>query len=134
MSIYEVYTAQYAGQPNHIGIWVQTHLQQNKGDMFHVTGNILMGMVYEHKVTHKPESSLSFVPGTKRYKGWIYSTDLNALESVCRSIDVPGSQLALNGKPLNPSVPIRRCTEWTAEAVTSLLAQEILHTEAKPCS
>ena len=132
MSYYRVFTPQYAGSPNHIGLWVETEPEGSSGEIFHVVGTILQGMVYERKAAMDPEASASFVSGSKEYQGWIYTTWLDEFERVCQSIEVPGAQLALNGRPLHKGKPIRRCGEWVAEALASLIAQGVLHTDIPP--
>ena len=48
---YNVYTAEYIGNPNHVAIYIETNpnaLQvADRGRLHHVTGNILQGMKYD---------------------------------------------------------------------------------------
>ncbi|KAI9669837.1 MAG: hypothetical protein M1817_004578 [Caeruleum heppii] len=124
---YRVYSAEYLGNPNHVRIWVESDAQNRRGDIYHVVGNILNGMTFEHKIGRVPEDSASFVSGTKVYQGSISAHELRELERVCRSVPAPGKQLALNGRPLNPRVPLRRCGEWVTDALEALRRRGVLH-------
>lgn len=103
---YKVYTAEYLGSPNHVGIFVELE-SGSSGLVFHVVGNILNGMTYEKKPARRPDDSATYVPGSKVLIGTIETTDLERFESACKSVPVPGAQLYLNGRPKDPSKPIR---------------------------
>jgi hypothetical protein len=122
---YQAYRVEYAGRPNHEALFVETHEESDKtGHVYHVTGNILRGMTYEHKWGRKPEASGSFV--AKHSIGTISAADYFAVEEICRSIAVPGAQLTLGGNKTNPNQPIRRCGEWTSDAIHQLRARGVL--------
>ena len=130
-STYDVYTAEYAGTPNHIGIFVETLEDGDKsGRVFHVIGNVVIkgtGMKYDEKKAKDPEVSLSYAKDTKTKIGTVKASELDRFRDVCKSIPVPGPQLKLNGKRVDASKPLRRCIEWTAEAVEALLEDGVLH-------
>jgi hypothetical protein len=99
------------------------------GRVFHVTGNVVImgqGMKYEEKQAHDPEVSLSYAKDTKKKVGTVKTSELDRFRAVCKSIPVPGPQLRLNGKRIDPSKPLRRCIEWTAEAVEALLEDGVM--------
>lgn len=127
---YNVYTAENFGNINHIGIFVETGENgHTTGRKFHVIGSIITagpGMQYEEKESNDPVSSASYVPGTKQLVGTVDRHDMPRFRAVCQSIPVPGPQLNLNGSRIDRSKPVRRCTEWTAEAVDALRRQGVL--------
>lgn len=119
---YQVYRVEYDGAPNHEAIFVETNEDgATTGHMYHVTGNTLRGMTYEHKRARQPESSATFV--AKHRLGTISAADYSAVDGICRSIPVPGAQFTLGGKKLRPNEPIRRCGEWTRDAIHELRAR-----------
>ncbi|WPH03071.1 Hypothetical protein R9X50_00594500 [Acrodontium crateriforme] len=122
---YNVYTAEYLGSPNHVGIFVETESNGN-GLNFHVTGSILAGMIYECKAAKRPDDSATFVPGTKIRIGSLEKSKLSDFESVCRSVPAPGAQVRLNGMPKDPSKPIRRCGDWVGDVKEKIIADGIL--------
>lgn len=122
---YSVYTAEYLGSPNHVGIFVET-ASDGSGLVFHVVGNILNGMTYEKKPGRRPDDSATFVPGSKVRIGSIEATDLDRFESACKAVPAPGAQLKLNGKPKDPSKPIRRCGEWVQDVKEKVIADKIV--------
>jgi hypothetical protein len=152
---YNVYTPQFHGIINHIGVFVETEEDGPKtGRMFEVTGNIVIrggGMQYEDTKSGNPEDDVAFVEGTKKKVGTIKTSDFARLREICQSLPVPGKynplqtrpsqakkctmllilklsgpQLNLNGSRIDPSKPVRRCTQWTAEAVEALTEAGIL--------
>jgi hypothetical protein len=122
---YQAYRVEYIGQPNHEALFVETHEEGNRtGHVYHVTGTILRGMTYEHKRGKQPEASATFV--AKHSIGTISTNRYSDVDDICRSIPVPGAQLTLGGKKKNPNQPIRRCGEWTSEAIQELRASGVL--------
>lgn len=83
-------------------------------------------MKYEEKTAQNPVNSDSCVPGTKTKIGTVKASDLHRFRDTCQSIPVPGPQLNLNGSRMDKSRPLRRCTEWTEEAVAALIGAGIL--------
>lgn len=122
---YKVYTPEFYGIPNHIGVFVETEEDGPKtGRMFEVTGNVVIrggGMQYEDTKSDNPEENADFALGTKKKVGTIKTSDLARLRAICESIPVPGPQLNLNGSRIDTTKPLRRCIQWTAEAVEALL-------------
>ncbi|KAL4935220.1 hypothetical protein BDV06DRAFT_207430 [Aspergillus oleicola] len=61
---YEVYTAEYIGQPNHVAIYIETQPsadeQTRSGLMYHVVGNILQGMTCQKRDTKDPLLSATY--------------------------------------------------------------------------
>jgi hypothetical protein len=91
---YNVYTPQFLGTINHIGVFVETEEDGPKtGRMFEVTGNIVIrggGMQYEDTKSQNPEEDVAFVEGTKKKVGTIKTSDFARLREICQSISVPG--------------------------------------------
>lgn len=115
---YNVYTAEYVGQRNHIFIYIETHPDADpaaaeRGRRYHVTGTILRGMTYEAQDSHDPELSPAFVPGTKQKIGTIAQADMARFETeCCLAVPPPPAQVTLSGKRLDPSKPLYRCGDW----------------------
>ncbi|KAB8227952.1 uncharacterized protein BDW43DRAFT_233453 [Aspergillus alliaceus] len=114
---YNVYTAEYAGKPNYVAIYIETKpnaLQvADRGRLYHVTGNILQGMKYDPRDSRDPIESASFVPGTKIKIRTIAKGDLARFETeCCKAVPPPPAQMTLGGKRLDPSKPLYRCGEW----------------------
>jgi hypothetical protein len=127
---YDVYTPEFYGVINHIGDFVETEEDGPKtGRMFEVTGNTVIrggGMQYEDTKSDNPEEGALFAEGLKKKVGIVKASDLARLREICQSIPVPGEQLKLNGSRIDSSKPVRRCTQWTAEAVDALLEAGVL--------
>jgi hypothetical protein len=120
---YTVYKVSYIGAPrDHHTIFVQTNAD-GTGHIFQVTGDIQNGMVHGHKPGRKPEDSASFVK--KEYIGTVSMTNYARIESVVNGIEPPKKQF--NGpRRINPQEPLRRCQEWTAEAIQALKDSGVL--------
>ena len=122
---YRVYHVLFLGEPSHESIFIENHERgQSSGQLYHVIGNILNGMTYEEKMMGDPKDSASFEKMS--FIGVILSSDVPRLEAVCRSVEVPGRQLDLRGRRLDQSKPLRRCGEWTADAISALTQQGIV--------
>jgi hypothetical protein len=122
---YRVYHVLDVGVRSHQSIFIETHeLGNSSGHLYHVIGNILQGMKYEDKGVQNPTHSASFEKMS--FIGVIVSSDIPRFEAVCQSIEVPGRQLDLRSRRLDPSKPLRRCGEWTADAISALHQQGIV--------
>ncbi|KAJ6786824.1 hypothetical protein PWT90_02652 [Aphanocladium album] len=93
-----------------------------------VTGNIQAGMMFEVKTNNCPESSPEFFK--KEYLGWVSPEDLHRVQQVCAAIPPPKKQFE-GPKSLYPAEPLRRCQEWTKEAIAALVAQDVLRIESQ---
>jgi hypothetical protein len=94
------------------------------GQIFHVKGDIQNGMIYESKAGRKPETSASFV--SKSPIGQVDERGKSRIDGILESIPPPKKQF--NGpKRLYPREPLRRCQEWTQEAIQALRSQGVLH-------
>jgi hypothetical protein len=123
MSSYEVYLAEYLGLPrNHHAIFVQTESDGN-GYIFQVTGTIQDGMVYESKPGKKPDESLSFV--SKSFLGYVEINNYERINEICGSIPPPKKQFD-GQRRINKREPLRRCQEWTGEAIGALQGSGII--------
>ena len=124
---YMVYRVEYQGSPNHVSIFVETHeTGPESGHLYHVEGNILMGMTYRAKPAHSPEDSATYVPGSKVLIGRVAVINYPRVNTVCEAIPAPGKQMNLRGKRLNPNLPLRRCGEWVDEAILALRTRRVL--------
>jgi hypothetical protein len=120
---YEVYTAEYLGQPNHVAIYIETQPtadeQTRAGLMFHVVGNILQGMTFQKRDTKDPLLSASYVAHTKKKIGTIAIGNLDRFETeCCNAVAPPGSQVTLSGKRKDPSKPLYRCNDWLDDVIS----------------
>jgi hypothetical protein len=126
---YNLFTPQFYDIINHIGVFVETEEDGPKtGRMFEVTGNIVIrgGMQYEDTKSGNPEEDVAFALGTKEKVGIVKKSDLARLRGICQSIPVPGEQLNLNSSRIDASKPVRRCIQWSSEAVEALREAKIL--------
>ena len=110
---------------NHVGIFVETE-SDGSGRIYHVVGNILMGMNYEKKRAKQPDLSETFIVGSKKLIGQVGISKMDQFEAICQAIPPPGAQLKLNGEPIDPSIPIRRCAEWVEEVLEQLRKDNIM--------
>lgn len=130
---YNVYLLSPAGMPrNHHAIFIETNLPTTGcGHIYQVTGNIQTGMIYEDKpTTSPPEEDPSFID--KVVIGIVDATAtttstatvtamLESIRSILRG-NVPPPKKQFDGpRRLFPQEPIRRCQEWTAEAINALV-------------
>lgn len=120
---YNVYRVSYAGMPrDHHAIFVETEGNLS-GHVYQVTGNIQNGMTYEDKPGRKPEDSATFQSKTRI--GKVTQANLPRLKQICQGIPPPKKQF--NGPHrLYPQEPLRRCQEWTAEAIQALTAAHVV--------
>jgi hypothetical protein len=87
------------------------------GYVYQVAGDIQNGMSYGHKPGRKPEDSATYVG--KEYIGTVSTTNYPRIESIVNGIEPPKKQLDGPNR-INPQEPLRRCQEWTAEAIQAL--------------
>lgn len=120
---YNVYLVSYAGMPrNHQLIFVET-AGDLSGHVYQVTGSIQNGMTFEKKPGKKPEDSATFEG--KTLIGKVTQANLPRLEQICQGIPPPKKQF--NGpQRLNPQEPLRRCQEWTSEAIQALVTARVV--------
>ncbi|KAK2873651.1 hypothetical protein FQN49_002205 [Arthroderma sp. PD_2] len=129
MSFYTVYRVTETGLPrDHHAIFVETQEDgPGTGCRFNVTGNVQNGMEYEERGANRPRESASFLDMEKL--GVVAPGSYPRFQSICRSTPVPKKQFD-GPRRLYPDEPLRRCQEWTAETLTSLIDEEVLQTEA----
>lgn len=58
--------------------------------------------------------------------GMVEDGNMGAFEECCRSVPPPEPQVQLNGKPKDPSKPLRRCGDWEREAIDKTKGDGIL--------
>ena len=129
----KVFTVEFLGQPNkanHVAIYVETKpksdIREGSGIKYHVVGTILLGMKYTCETSGDYMLSPEYVEGADRLIGRISESDIPLLEEICESIAPPAAQVALNGRRLDPSKPLRRCGEWVQEVVAKALAERVV--------
>ncbi|ATY62503.1 hypothetical protein A9K55_009228 [Cordyceps militaris] len=121
---HRVYLSVSLGAPrNHHAIFIESQLD-GPGTVLQATGNIQHGMTFQVKKHNRPQASLEFL--RKEYLGWVSTQDLHRVERVCAAVPPPKKQFE-GPKRLYPGEPLRRCQEWTREAVDALAAAGILH-------
>jgi hypothetical protein len=114
---YKVYLNEYIGAPrNHQAIFVETN-SDGSGYIFQVTGNIQTGMTFGHKAANEPEKSQTFV--SREYIGTVTEVNYDRIQGIVEQVEPPKKQF--NGPTrLYPGEALRRCQEWTAEAIQAL--------------
>ncbi|OAQ96624.1 hypothetical protein LLEC1_06930 [Akanthomyces lecanii] len=121
---HRVYRSISLGAPrDHHAIFVENE-NGGSGTVLQATGNIQTGMTFEIKRNHRPETSLHFF--RKDYLGWVAAEDLHRVEQACAGIPPPKKQFD-GPRRLFPDEPLRRCQEWTREAIDALVTGGILH-------
>ena len=130
---YKVYRVEHHGngQNNHVQIFIETEPdgsgnESGSGRIYHVTGNILTGMMLETKLAQRPESFGTFVQGSKKLVGHIEPARVDQFKRICEAIPPPGAQLKLNGQLKDPSIPIRRCGDWVDQVLEWTRAEGLL--------
>ena len=74
-------------------------------------------MEHVFDATGNPEDRAGFIK--KEPVGKISASNFAKVEAICKGVAPPAKQY--NGpKRMNPSVPLRRCGEWTDEAIRAL--------------
>lgn len=123
---YRVFLHAYTGIPhNHHAIFVELETD-GSGCLFHVEGSVQTGMTYNPKPAGAPLKSPSF--HARKAIGFVPARLYEYVNSICSSLPPPPKQY--NGpKRQFPKSPLRRCQEWTADAVDELKAQDVLQGE-----
>lgn len=134
---YNVYKVESLGNPNHEAIYIETAPDtappSHRGHLYHVTGTILNGMIYDPRPSEDPEISPEHVPGSKTIIGTIMSENLGKFEKeCCLAIDPPKPQVTLGGKRLYPGTPLYRCGDWLRDVVNLAFEKGIFEVPAKP--
>jgi len=122
---YNVYLREHVGGArNHHVIFVQTE-SNGGGFIFQVAGNIQQGMAFDHKRAKSSEESETCLGQEKI--GTVTKANFDRIQSIVETLPPPPKQF--NGpKRINPSVPLRRCQEWTADAIQLLKDEGVLET------
>jgi hypothetical protein len=125
---HRVYKVADLGAPrDHHAIFVDTNVDSQGGGLkLHVTGNMQSGMTFEVRRAERPENSPGFVD--KTLLGWVSADKVHHIERICRGIEAPRKQFD-GPKRLYPKEPLRRCQEWTSEAIDALMADGVLQTK-----
>lgn len=111
------------GPIDHVAIFIETSPTTGEGQVYHVIGSIQQGMQYETKPSPKPEDSLTFL--NKQHIGYIKSDKLDRVHVILSSLAAPPKQFE-GPKCLVDRHEIRRCTEWTEDAIQLLQSEKIL--------
>jgi hypothetical protein len=120
---YKVFLAEYIGAPrNHHAIFVEL-VDGGKGEIYQVTGDIQNGMSHERKEAKRPDDSASYMG--KEQIGTVSHEKYDRIESIIFAIDAPKKQFD-GPKRLYPREPLRRCQEWTEEAIQALKDANVL--------
>jgi hypothetical protein len=85
-----------------------------------------MGMRYEHRTSYNFKYSHTAIPSSEVLVGSVLEGDIQRFEAICESIPAPGAHVDLRSRPLNPSIPIRRCTEWVNEVAEQVKADGVV--------
>ncbi|KAF2472957.1 uncharacterized protein BDR25DRAFT_12861 [Lindgomyces ingoldianus] len=114
---YTVYLRENIGAArNHHVIFVQTE-SDGAGYVFQVTGNIQQGMAFDHKWAKKFEESETCIG--QQEIGTVTEANFDRIQSIVETLPPPPKQF--NGPTrIDPSIPLRRCQEWTADAIQLL--------------
>lgn len=125
MSYYNVYRVVSAGLPrDHHAIFVETNMPDGTGWIFEVTGNIQNGMLHNDEPTQeKPEESATYQ--SKSLIGKVAVADFGRIKPICQAVPAPKKQFD-GPRRLYPQEPLRRCQEWTQEAIDALFDARVL--------
>jgi hypothetical protein len=120
---YPVYLVSSVGAPrDHHKLFIEKS-KNGYGSTFQVTGNIQEGMEYQCNLYERPEDSVTFIE--KSYIGTVDEGSLGRISNVLENIPPPSKQFD-GAKRINPTEPLRRCQEWTNEAIQALKDEGIL--------
>jgi hypothetical protein len=72
---------------------------------------------------NKPKDSVTYV--LKEHIGMVSHANYDRVQSIVEQIEPPKKQFD-GPKRLNPREPLRRCQEWTSEAIQFLKDNDIL--------
>lgn len=112
-----IYLVASTGMPrSHHAIFIEEN-ENGSGRIYQVVGDIQNGMSFETKLTEPPERSATFESKTRF--GMVTAVNKSQIELVCNSVPPPKKQI-YGPKRLFPNEPVRRCQEWTKEAVEVL--------------
>jgi hypothetical protein len=146
MSYYNVYLLSSLGMPrNHHSIYIVTSptnikLRSNsiqereqppctppptQGYIYQVSGNIQTGMTYNYHSTTNTEHLPDFISKEPLGLVGVEDYERGRVKGVCETVPAPKKQFE-GPKRLFPSEDIRRCQEWTREAVSALKREGIL--------
>ena len=126
---YRVYRVASLGVPrNHHVIFVETG-PDGSGDIVNVVGDVQNGMTFEHQANQpRPETDATFVE--KWFLGQASVGDFSGLVEVCEALPPPKKQFD-GPRRLFPGEPLRRCQEWTTDAIQALRIQGVLREGAE---
>ncbi|OIW34631.1 hypothetical protein CONLIGDRAFT_688526 [Coniochaeta ligniaria NRRL 30616] len=117
---YPAYLATYLGhRDDHHAVYVETGIDKG-GHLFHVTGDIRIGMVFWQPHPFDTTAGLSV-----QHIGWISHDKLVEIRVVCETIPPPPRQYE-GPKRLVPRHAIRHCQHWAADAIAALRERAIL--------
>lgn len=123
---YQVYRIAETGLPrDHQAIFVETHeTGPRTGHLYHVTGTVQNGMVFEHRPSPDPDKLPLLAE--KRKVGTVTRADYpERFISACEVVPPPKKQFE-GARRLYPKEAVRRCGEWAAEAVEALTQAGVL--------
>ncbi|KAK2735810.1 hypothetical protein FQN55_001992 [Onygenales sp. PD_40] len=121
---YKVYLVISAGLPrDHHALFIETDPNTLSGHIYQVTGNVQNGMAFEDKPGEPPEQQPTFQG--KKLIGTVPKENEKAFKDVCLGLEPPKKQFD-GPKRLYPGEPIRRCQEWTTEAIRALVSSGVL--------
>lgn len=119
----DVYQVIFVGLPrNHHAVFVETQ-EDESGMLYQVTGNVQEGMNFAFERSNKPAKSATF--DSNSLMGKLAREDLDRFEEVCRGVPPPKKQFD-RAHRLSPQEPLRRCQEWTTEAIQALRSAGLL--------
>lgn len=120
---YTIYRVISVGMPrDHHAIFLEDN-EDLSGRIYQVIGSIQYGMSFETKFAKQPETSATFE--SKTPVGTVTAANKSRVEEVCRNVPAPKKQFQ-GPKRLYPNESIRRCQEWTAEAIDALKVAQVL--------
>ena len=107
---------------DHHAIFVECG-QDGAGYIFQVVGNIQQGMVFGHRRAKKAADEDECLGQEKI--GMVTKANVDRIQSIIEKLPPPSKQF--NGsKRIDPKVPLRRCQEWTADAIQLLRDEGVL--------
>jgi hypothetical protein len=123
MSNYRVFLNSYQGLPqNHHGIFVELK-NDGSGCLYHVKGSIQLGMKYVSDPARSPLSSGSF--HARKQISSVPASLYTKVDAICKTVPPPRKQYE-GPKLLVPKNELRRCQEWTNEAIAKPKAEGVL--------
>lgn len=107
---------------DHHAIFIEISSTTPEGVIFQVTGNIQQGMSFETRV-----GGFDFYH-TRKYLGQVDKQDYEKVKEICMSVNPPSKQFE-GARRIDPKIPLRRCGEWTLEAIETLKGAGVLKTD-----